>query len=353
MTALAAVPLNVLDLAWRGFGQTNADAVAGSIALARRAEALGYRRYWFAEHHGMPGIASSSPAILIGAVAAATTTLRVGSGGVMLPNHAPLVVAEQFGTLHALYGDRIDLGLGRAPGTDGVTALALRRTREGLDASTFPQELLDLIGFFHGGMSPNNPMSNLLAVPGLGDAPEIWLLGSSGFSAQVAGALGLPFAFAHHFSGENTEQALALYRDAFQPSDFLREPHSMIAVSVIVDDSPEIVRREMLPGAITFIRMRQGAKPEPVSIEEALAYEFSPLEEEFIAHRNSRQAIGTPEQVRVQLESLLASTGVDELMVQPSGATAEGREHSLELVRALARPASPASSTLPTLPAGN
>jgi luciferase family oxidoreductase group 1 len=335
MTELADVPLNVLDLAWRGFGQSNADAVAGSIELARHAEALGYGRYWFAEHHGMPGIASSSPAILIGAVAAATSRLRVGSGGVMLPNHAPLVVAEQFGTLRALYGDRIDLGIGRAPGTDGVTALALRRTQEGLDASAFPRELADLIGFFHG-MSPSNPMSQLLAVPGLGDAPEIWLLGSSGFSAELAGILGLPFAFAHHFSGENTERALEVYREAFRASEFLERPHAMIAVGVIADDSAEVVRREMLPGAITFIRMRQGLKPEPVAIEEALAYELSPLEEEFIAHRNARQAIGTPDRVRAQLESLLRSTGVDELMVQPAGATHEGRKRSLEIVKELA-----------------
>lgn len=335
MTQLADVPLNVLDLAWRGYGQTNADAVAGSITLAQRAEQLGYGRYWFAEHHGMPGIASSSPAILIGAVAAKTSRLRVGSGGVMLPNHAPLVVAEQFGTLKALYGDRIDLGIGRAPGTDGVTALALRRTREGLDASTFPRELADLIGFFHG-MSPTNPMSKLLAVPGLGDAPEIWLLGSSGFSAELAGVLGLPFAFAHHFAGDNTERALEIYRASFRASEFLEAPHSMIAVNVITDDSPEVVRREMLPGAITFIRMRQGLKPSPVSVEEALAYEFSPLELEFIAHRNARQAVGTPDEVRARLESLLKSTGVDELMVQPAGATLEGRLRTLEIVRTLA-----------------
>ncbi|GAA4187195.1 LLM class flavin-dependent oxidoreductase [Gryllotalpicola kribbensis] len=338
MTSLADVPLNVLDLAWRGFGQTNADAVAGSIELAKHAEALGYGRYWFAEHHGMPGIASSSPAILIGAVAAVTSKLRVGSGGVMLPNHAPLVVAEQFGTLRALYGDRIDLGIGRAPGTDGVTAFALRRTQEGLDASAFPRELMDLIGFFHG-MSPNNPMAQLLAVPGLGDAPEIWLLGSSGFSAELAGTLGLPFAFAHHFSGENTERALEIYRDSFREGGFLSAPHSMVAVSVISDDSAEAVRREMLPGAITFIRMRQGQKPSPVSVDEALAYEFSPLEEDFIAHRNARQAIGTPEVVRAQLASLLESTGVDELMVQPAGATREGRKRSLEIVKELQRPA--------------
>jgi luciferase family oxidoreductase group 1 len=327
------VPLNVLDLASRPSGGSNADAVAGSIRLAQAAEALGYERFWVAEHHGMPAIASSAPAVLIAGIAAATSRIRVGSGGVMLPNHAPLVVAEQFGTLRALYGDRIDLGIGRAPGTDGATAMALRRSPEGLGVEDFPQQLLDLIGFFHGGMSDANPMHTITAVPGLGDAPQIWLLGSSGYSAQVAAALGLPFAFAHHFAGDNTEAALDLYRSRFEPSDTLREPHSMIAVNVISDDDPEVVRALSLPGQLSFLRMRQGAKPQPVSIEEALAYEFSPLEEEFMAARNARQAIGTPDEVTSRLDALLASTGVDELMVSSGAATIDGRVRSLEVVR--------------------
>jgi luciferase family oxidoreductase group 1 len=327
------IPLNVLDLANRPHDGTNADAVAGTIRLARAAEELGYQRFWVAEHHGMPAIASSAPAVLIAGIAGATSRIRVGSGGVMLPNHAPLVVAEQFGTLRALYGDRIDLGIGRAPGTDGATAMALRRSAEGLSVDDFPQQLLDLFGFFYGGMSDANPLHTITAVPGLGDAPQVWLLGSSGYSAQVAAALGLPFAFAHHFAGDNTEAALDLYRSRFEPSDALAEPHSMIAVNVITDDDPERVRALSLPGQLSFLRMRQGAKPQPVSIEEALAYDFSPLEQEFIASRNARQAVGTPDEVKLRLESLLASTRVDELMVSSGAATIEGRIRSLEVVR--------------------
>jgi luciferase family oxidoreductase group 1 len=327
------IPLNVLDLANRPHGGTNADAVAGTIRLAQAAEELGYERFWVAEHHGMPAIASSAPAVLIAGIAAATKRIRVGSGGVMLPNHAPLVVAEQFGTLRALYGDRIDLGIGRAPGTDGATAMALRRSPEGLGVEDFPQQLLDLFGFFYGGLSDANPLHTITAVPGLGDAPQIWLLGSSGFSAQVAAALGIPFAFAHHFAGDNTEAALDLYRSRFEPSDVLDEPHSMIAVNVVSDEDPERVRALSLPGQLSFLRMRQGAKPQPVSIDEALAYEFSPLEEDFIAARNARQAVGTPAEVKDRLESLVASTKVDELMIASGAATVEGRIHSLEIVR--------------------
>jgi luciferase family oxidoreductase group 1 len=325
--------VNVLDLASRPYDGTNSDAVAGTIRLAQAAESLGYQRFWVAEHHGMPAIASSAPAVLIAGIAAATSTIRVGSGGVMLPNHAPLVVAEQFGTLRALFGDRIDLGIGRAPGTDGATAMALRRSTEGLGVDDFPQQLLDLFGFFYGGMSDANPLHTITAVPGLGDAPQLWLLGSSGYSAQVAAALGMSFAFAHHFAGDNTEAALELYRSRFEPSDLLAEPHSMIAVNVISDENPERVRALSLPGQLSFLRMRQGLKPQPVSIEEALTYDFSPLEEEFIAARNARQAIGTPAEVKARLDALLASTGADELMVSSGAATVVGRIRSLEIVR--------------------
>jgi luciferase family oxidoreductase group 1 len=253
----------------------------------------------------------------------------------MLPNHAPLVVAEQFGTLKALYGDRIDLGIGRAPGTDPATAAALRRSEAGLGAEDFPQQLLDLIGFFHGGMSEQNPLRGITAIPGLGDAPQIWLLGSSGFSAQVAAALGLPFAFAHHFAGQNTEAALDLYRERFEPSEFLDAPHSMIAVNVISDDDPEVVREQARPGLLSFLRMRQGQKPQPVSLDEARRYEFSQLEQDFVQQRNARQAVGTPEHVRERLASLLSSTGADELMIAPGSAELWSRERSIEIVRQL------------------
>ena len=332
---MAQIPLNVLDLAGREAGATNADAVAGSIRLAQLAESLGFHRFWVAEHHGMPAVASSAPAVLIAGIAARTERLRVGSGGVMLPNHAPLVIAEQFGTLRALYGDRIDLGIGRAPGTDQATAAALRRSPEALGAENFPQELLDLLGFFNGGFAPDDPLASIRAVPGLGDAPEVWLLGSSGHSAQVAAALGLPFAFAHHFAGEHTEEALDLYRSRFQASETLLKPHTMIAVTVLADEDPEVVRRQSLPAALTFLQLRRGQKPEPVSVEDAAAYDFSPLELEFIEQRNARQALGTPDVVRDRLASLLASTGADELMIASGAAEADAKATSLEIVAGL------------------
>lgn len=335
MTELRKVPLNVLDLASREAGAGNADAVAGSIRLAQAAERLGFHRFWVAEHHGMPAVASSAPAVLIAGIAARTDRIRVGSGGVMLPNHAPLVVAEQFGTLRALYGDRIDLGIGRAPGTDQATAAALRRSADALGAEDFPQQLLDLLGFFTGGFAPDDPLAGIRAVPGLGDLPEIWLLGSSGYSAQVAAALGLPFAFAHHFAGEHTEEALKLYRERFTPSATLEKPHAMIAVTVLANEDPDEVRRQSLPAAISFLQMRRGQKPEPVSVEEAATYQFSQLELDFIADRNSRQAYGTTEVVRDRLASLLASTGADELMIASGAAESDARVHSLELVAEL------------------
>jgi luciferase family oxidoreductase group 1 len=336
VTHLDRVSLDVLDLAPRPFGGTNADAVAGSVRLAQEAEAAGYSRFWVAEHHGMPGIASSAPAVLLAGIAARTSTIRVGSGGVMLPNHTPLVVAEQFGTLRALYGDRVDLGIGRAPGTDGATALALRRSEAGLGADDFPQQLVDLMGFFSGGMAEDNPLRGITAVPGLGDAPQMWLLGSSGYSAQVAAALGIRFAFAHHFAGDRTEQALEMYRERFRPSADLAAPHSAIAVSVIVDDDPEVVDRESRAGSLTFLRMRQGGRPQPVDPAEAAAYEFSDLEREIIGARNRRQAIGSPDAVRIGLERLLASTRADELIVAPSSTSLDHRIETLRTVRDLA-----------------
>src|SRR5687768_15979999 len=204
---VTSVPLSVLDLAPVAEGTSNGAALSHTTALARSTEQLGYHRFWVAEHHNMPGIASSAPAVLLAHLAAATSTIRVGSGGVMLPNHAPLVVAEQFGTLEALHPGRIDLGIGRAPGTDQITALALRRSVDALSAEDFPRELGRLIGYFETGTGT----PRVVAVPGRGDEPAIWLLGSSDFSARLAGILGLPFSFAHHFSAANTDLALDLY----------------------------------------------------------------------------------------------------------------------------------------------
>jgi luciferase family oxidoreductase group 1 len=291
-------------------GTTSGQALRNTTELARRTEELGYQRFWVAEHHNMPAIASSAPAVLIAHLAAATSTIRIGSGGVMLPNHAPLVVAEQFGTLEALHPGRIDLGIGRAPGTDQFTALALRRTMEGLSAEGFPQELADLIGYFLG-----NPQMRITATPGKDDMPEIWLLGSSGFSAQLAGMLGLPFSFAHHFSAANTVPALELYRKSFEPSRWRERPQAMVAVSAICADTDE--RAEWLsgPAALSFLRLRTG-RPQPLATpEEAAAYQYGPGEREFATDRFASQAVGSPETVRAKLTDLVQRTGADELML--------------------------------------
>ena len=248
------VPLSVLDLAPVAEGTTAGAALGHTTELARRTEELGYHRFWVAEHHNMPAIASSAPAVLLAHLAANTSTIRLGSGGVMLPNHAPLVVAEQFGTLEALHPGRIDLGIGRAPGTDQLTALALRRTMEGLSAEDFPRELADLMNYFSGddpgGSSPR---------PGRGEPPAVWLLGSSGFSAQLAGLLGLPFSFAHHFSSANTLPALELYRQHFRPSRWLDEPYAMVAVNAVCAETDE--RAEWLagPSALSFLQAALGS----------------------------------------------------------------------------------------------
>ncbi len=303
------VPMSVLDLAPVPTGSTSARALADSLALARLVDSLGYHRFWVAEHHGMPGIASSSPAVLIGAVAAATSRLRVGSGGVMLPNHAPIVVAEQFGMLEALHPGRIDLGLGRAPGTDPRTAAALRRTVDGLSAQEFPEHLGQLLDFFRGGVA------GLRAVPAEGNEPAVWLLGSSGYSAQLAGMLGLPFAFAHHFSGHNTLPALALYRDSFRPSAHLCEPYAMVCASVLVADDDEQARRLALPGGLSFLRLRSGRPGTVPSVEEAEAYPYTAQERAFVQDRLDSQVIGGPATAREGIDALLAATQADELMV--------------------------------------
>jgi luciferase family oxidoreductase group 1 len=322
------VPFSVLDLSPVAAGTTSGQALRQTTELARRTEELGYRRFWVAEHHNMPAIASSAPAVLIAHLAAATTTIRVGSGGVMLPNHAPLVVAEQFGTLEALHPGRIDLGIGRAPGTDQLTALALRRTMEGLSAEAFPQELMDLIEFFTG----ENPSARITATPGQGDMPAIWLLGSSGFSAQLAGMLGLPFSFAHHFSAANTVPALALYREHFRPSRWGQRPQAMVAVSAICADTDERAQWLAGPAALSFLQLRAGAPQPLASPEDAAAYPYTESDRAFARQRTDGQAIGSPETVRRELAGLLARTGADELMLTTMVYDIEDRIRSFELI---------------------
>ena len=328
--------LSVLDLATVSEGSTPADALRNSIELAQHTERLGYHRYWVAEHHNMPGIASSAPAVLIAEVASATETMRVGSGGVMLPNHAPLVVAEQFGMLDALHPGRIDLGIGRAPGTDGMTAMALRRDANPLSDEDFPQTLGELVGFFEGKFPPGHPYGHITAVPGAGNLPEIWLLGSSGYSAQVAGMLGWPFSFAHHFMARNTLPALKLYRDSFKPSDRLSEPEAMVAVAVICAEDDETARYLSRAARLSMARLRSGRPTRFPSNEEAAAHEFSPSDEAKIADLAGSAIVGGPETVRRRLEELAAETEADELMITTMVYGHAERLRSYELVAELA-----------------
>ncbi|MEE6263708.1 LLM class flavin-dependent oxidoreductase [Plantactinospora sonchi] len=321
------VPLSVLDLAPVAAESTAGDALRHTTELARRTEELGYHRFWVAEHHNMPAIASSAPAVLLAHIAAATSTIRVGSGGVMLPNHAPLVVAEQFGTLEALHPGRVDLGIGRAPGTDQATALALRRTVEGLSAENFPQELADLINYFTGARP-----GPITATPGRGQLPAVWLLGSSGFSARLAGLLGLPFSFAHHFSATNTLPALQLYRDNFRPSEWLTEPYAMVAVNAVCAETDERAQWLAGPAELSFLRLRTGRPAPLASPEEAAAYPYTEVERQFVTERREGQALGSPETVARQLGNLLARTGADELMLTTLVYDVNDRIRSYELI---------------------
>ncbi|MEN3538937.1 LLM class flavin-dependent oxidoreductase [Microbispora sp. ZYX-F-249] len=327
----AEVPLSILELATVGEGTTPGEALRDATGLARRAEEWGYHRIWVAEHHGMPGVASSSPAVLIAHLAAATRSIRIGSGGVMLPNHAPLVIAEQFGTLHALHPGRIDLGLGRAPGTDMATANALRRSAE-VDPDEFPQQVAELTGFLDGAFPPGHPYEKIQAVPRGDDRPPIWLLGSSGFSARLAGLLGLPFAFAHHFSAANTEPALDLYRSSFRPSQVLDRPYALIGVAAVAADTEEEALRQTMPGALSWLRLRQGRPGRTPTPEEAEAYPYTPMEREFVRERLSTVVHGDPQTVRAGLEELRKRTGADELMITTQVHGGAARLRSYELI---------------------
>jgi luciferase family oxidoreductase group 1 len=330
--SLPHVPVSVLDLAPVPTGSSPGEALRATIDLARHAERLGFTRFWVAEHHNMPGVASSAPPVLVGQIAAATSSIRVGSGGVMLPNHASLVVAEQFGMLEALHPGRIDLGIGRAPGTDQATAAALRH--RGPDE--FPEALTDLIGFFTGEWPAGHPFATVRAVPGQGSAPTMWLLGSSGYSAQVAGLLGLPFAFAHHFMPANTLPALALYRETFRPSAMLDRPYAMVAAGVVCAETDERARWLAGPSALSFLRLRSGRPGTLPSPEEAAAYPYTDLERAMVADRQSSQLIGSPSTVRDGLADLLAATSADELMITTMVFDPADRLRSLELVAEIA-----------------
>jgi luciferase family oxidoreductase group 1 len=326
------VPLSVLDLAPVVAGSSPAEALRRSIQLAQHAEALGYRRFWVAEHHNMPGVASSAPAVLLAHVAAATSRLRVGSGGVMLPNHAPLVIAEQFGTLEALHPGRIDLGLGRAPGTDLATARALRRTVPTGGADDFARQVQDLFGFFRDGFAAGHPYADITPVPARGYLPEVWILGSSDYGAQLAGLLGLPFSFAYHFAPDNLAVALERYRAAFRPSAAFQRPHVMVAASVLVAESDEEADWLAGPARLNVLRIRTNRRAPLPTPEEAAAYPYSDAERAALALWTASHVVGSPTTARAQLADLLERTGADELMIATSAHGFGDRERSLSLL---------------------
>ncbi len=331
-SSVLSIPLSVLDLAPVGAGTTPAQALHRAASLAATAESLGYHRYWVAEHHNMPGIASSAPAVLLAHVGTATRTIRIGSGGVMLPNHAPLVVAEQFGMLEALHPGRVDLGIGRAPGTDQVTAAALRRSVEGLSGEDFPKAFGELLGFFDGQFPEGHPYRQITAVPGLGYRPAIWLLGSSDYSAQVAGLLGLPFSFAHHFAAAATMGALAAYRSRFRPSDELDRPYVMLGVAVLCAETDERARWLAGSGALAMARLRQGHPGVYPTPEEAAEHVYTPLERQIVGPWRESHVVGDPDQVRRGLAELVERTGADELIITTMAHGYEDRRRSYELV---------------------
>jgi luciferase family oxidoreductase group 1 len=321
------VPFSILDLSPIVEGSTATEALHRSRDLAQHAERWGYRRYWLAEHHNMPGIASAATAVVIGHVAAGTATIRVGSGGVMLPNHAPLVIAEQFGTLESLFPGRIDLGLGRAPGTDQFTARALRRG--GNDpVDTFPQDVQELQDYF-APAAPNQPVQ---AVPGAGLRVPIWLLGSSLYSAQLAAQLGLPFAFASHFAPDYLEEALKLYRDNFEPSETLKSPYAMAAIGTFAADTDAEAQRLFTSLQQSFVYLRRGAPrplPPPVDSMDGV---WTALERRGVMHAFREAVVGSPETVKSGLEKFLARTQVDELMVTAAIYDHAARLRSFEII---------------------
>ncbi len=330
MSEKTTVPLSVLDLAPVPQGSTPKHAFASSLALAQHAEKLGYQRYWMAEHHNMTGIASAATSVLLGFIAGGTKTIRVGSGGVMLPNHSPLVIAEQFGTLATLYPDRVDLGLGRAPGTDQRTMIALRRHLSG-EVDNFPQDVQELQHYF-ADVQPGQPVQ---AVPGQGLHVPIWLLGSSLYSAQLAAALGLPFAFASHFAPDMLYQALAIYRSQFKPSEQLQKPYAMVCINAIAADTDEEARRMFTSNQQQFINLRRGNPgklPAPVDNIESL---WSASERFGVDQALRLSVVGNKETVRAGLQTILRETEADELMINGQIFDHQARLHSFEIVSQL------------------
>lgn len=322
---MKAVPFSVLDLSPIKQGETASDAFRNSLDLARNAERLGFNRHWMAEHHGMPGIASAATSVVIAHIASGTSKIRVGAGGIMLPNHAPLVIAEQFGTLESLYPGRIDLALGRAPGTDRVTMAALRRSDKSAD--TFPQDVLELQSYFE----PAAPGQPVRAVPGAGLDIPIWLLGSSMFSAQLAAELGLPFAFASHFAPDYMMHALHAYRAQFKPSEKLEKPYAMLGLSVVAADTDDEARRLFTSLQQQFVNLRRGTPGQIQPPVDSMDGYWTAAEKAQLEHALTYAVVGSPESVNSQIARFVEFTNADELMITAQIYDHDARIHSYEL----------------------
>ena len=325
-------PLSILDLSPIAAGSTGAQALRNSLDLARLADRLGYVRYWVAEHHNLPAIASSAPDIMIGQIAAVTSHLRVGSGGVMLPNHAPLMVAERFKVLEALYPSRIDLGLGRAPGTDPATSYALRRRQGISEEDDFLDRFNELMLLETRGFPAGHPFHNVRAMPSDVPLPPIYLLGSSDYSAQLAGQIGAAFAFAHHFATFDATEAMRLYRDNFRPSVSHQKPYAILATHVVCADSDEAAERLAKTVDLNIVRRAKGEYLPLASPEDAAAYDYSPVDQARIAQNRTKLAVGAPATVKARLEPLIAATQADELMVTTMIFDHGARKRSYELL---------------------
>lgn len=322
-------PFSILDLAFIPAGATAADALRHSLDLAQHAESWGYRRFWVAEHHNMAGIASAATAVVIGYVAGGTRTIRVGAGGIMLPNHAPLIIAEQFGTLESLYPGRIDLGLGRAPGTDQQTVRALRRTAASADR--FPDDVLELQAL----LGPVQPGQAVQAIPGAGLQVPLWILGSSLYGAQLAAALGLPYAFASHFAPDALLEAIAVYRASFRPSAQLDRPYAMVAANVIVADTDAGARRLFTSMQQGFTHLFRGTRSQlRPPIDDIDAY-WTPAEKVQVNRMLECSFVGAPQTVRAGLDAFVAGTGADEVMVAAGIYDHAARLRSYELLASL------------------
>lgn len=333
----AMTALSVLDLAPVIQGSDPGQALRNSRDLAQHAERLGYRRFWLAEHHNMPGVASAATAVALGFVAEGTSTIRVGAGGIMLPNHAPLVIAEQFGTLQALYGDRIDLGIGRAPGTDQTTAYALRRNLAG-DIDHFPRDVVELINYFR----PEEPGQKVRAVPGAGSNVPVWILGSSLYGAQLAAMLGLPYAFASHFAPGELDRAAMIYRDRFQPSEFLDKPYFMPAINVFAAETDREARTLFSSLQQAFIALRTGNPGKLRPPIEDFDSQIDPGLAGMLAQSSSAAVVGSLETVRKGMADFIARTGADELMITASIFDHEARKRSFEIAAEAHRALAPA-----------